>query len=326
MRVVLVTGGSGLVGSNLVHHLLRRGIRVRVLTRGTDDRALGSADVERVRGDIRDPDAVRRALTGCDTAFHTAAIISHWHRERSTMFDINVAGTRTVVETAIRSNLERFVHTSSIATIGPADNDAVMNEETPFVPGRRPVGYRMSKWLSERSVLAAVRNGLPAVIVNPAVIMGPRDHRFHGGRIIRDVSRRRIFYATPGGTNIVSVDDVVEGHVAAARVGRIGERYILAGENRAFAEIFEIVAEEAGGVAPRFVVPTPAVHLVAAVVEGLARVLGVRPWVTRELVSGIGRYRRYSSEKAVRELGYEARSLRQTVRETVEWYRAEGLL
>lgn len=314
------------MGSNLVHALLRRGVRVRVLARGTDDRALQRADAEVVRGDVRNESDVRQAMKGCDTVFHTAAIVSHWSRERDLMFAVNVAGTATVVDAALRQNVERFVHTSSIATIGPDPVDAVMTEETPFVPGHRPVGYRLSKWESERIVLNAARGGLPAVVVNPAVIMGPRDHRVHGGRIVRDVARRRIFYATGGGTNIVSANDVVDGHIAAARQGRIGERYILAGENRTFVEIFQIVAEETGGVAPKFIIPTPMVRAIAATVESLAAILRVKPWVTRELVAGTGRHRRYSSEKAARELGYEPRSLRQTVRETAEWFREEGML
>lgn len=326
MRIALVTGGTGLVGSNLVHALLRRGVQVRVLARGTDDRALRGMDAEIIRGDVRDEDDVRLAMKGCDTVFHTAAIVSHWPRERDLMFAVNVGGTSTVVEAALRQHIERFVHTSSIATIGPDPHDGMMTEETPFDPGRRRVAYRMSKWSSERIVLEAVRTGLPAVVVNPSVIMGPRDHRVHGGRIVRDVARRRIFYATQGGTNIVSALDVAEGHIAAARQGRIGERYILAGENRSFVEIFQVAAEETGGVAPTFIVPTSMVRAIAATVESMAAVLRVRPWVTRELVAGIGRHRRYSSEKAARELGYEPRSLRQTVRETVEWFRAEGLI
>jgi dihydroflavonol-4-reductase len=326
MRTALVTGGTGLVGSNLVHALVHLGVRVRVLARGTDDRALRGADAEVVRGDVRNENDVFRAMKGCDTVFHTAAIVSYWRRERDMMTAVNVAGTSTVVDAALRQNVERFIHTSSIATIGPDPHDAVMTEETPFVPGRRPAAYRVTKWRSERIVLEAVRVGLPAVIVNPAVIMGPRDHRVHGGRIVRDVARRRIFYATMGGTNIVSANDVADGHIAAAKQGRIGERYILAGENRTFAEIFQIVAEETGGVAPKFIVPTPMVRAIAATVESMSAILRVKPWITRELVSGTGRRRQYSSEKAARELGYEPRSLRQTVRETVEWFREEGLL
>lgn len=327
MRTALVTGGTGLVGSNLVHALVEEGVRVRILCRTMSDlRGISGTDVELMRGDVRNPDDVGRAIKGCDTVFHTAAIISHWPKERGAMHDINVRGTAVVVEACLRSNVEKLVHTSSIAALGPAPHDDVMTEDTPYDPGPFPVGYRASKHAAEENILRKVGHGLPAVIVNPAVIMGRRDYRFHGGRIIRDVVRRRIFYAPAGGTNIVSVDDVVTGHLAAARLGRVGERYILAGENRSFEEIFRIVAEETGGIAPRFVVPTMAVRGIAAIVEAGAGMLGVRPWVTRELVVGIGRFRRYSSEKAVRELGYQVRSLRQTVRETVEWYRKEGLL
>jgi dihydroflavonol-4-reductase len=327
MRTALVTGGTGLVGSNLVHALVEDGARVRVLCRtGSDLRGIAGTDAEVVYGDVRDPDAVGRAIKGCDTVFHAAAIISHWPKERPAMHDINVRGTAVVVEACMRSNVEKVVHTSSIATIGPAVHDNVMTEDTPYDPGSYPVGYRASKHAAEQDILRRVGHGLPAVIVNPAVIMGRRDYRFHGGRIIRDVVRRRIFYAPAGGTNIVSVDDVVAGHLAAARLGRVGERYILAGENRSFEEIFGITAEETGGIAPQFNIPRSVVWGVAALVEGGARVLGTRPWVTRELVAGIGSFRRYSSEKARHELGYTYRSFRATVRETYAWYREEGLL
>jgi dihydroflavonol-4-reductase len=327
MKTALVTGGTGLVGSNLVHALVKEGVRVRVLFRGESDlRGIANTEAEAVRGDVRNPEAVRQAMKGCDTVFHTAAIISHWPNDRASMNEINVRGTAVVVDAALSAHIEKFVHTSSIAAIGPSRDDAVMTETTPYDPGPFTVGYRASKHAAELVIAQGIGHGLPGVIVNPAVIMGRRDYRFHGGRIIRDVVRRRIFYAPAGGTNIVSVDDVVAGHMAAARMGRIGERYILAGENRTFREIFEIVAEETGGIAPLFTVPRPFVWAVATVTEGVAGALRTRPWVTRELVAGIGRFRRYSSEKAIRELGYTSRSLRATVRETYAWYREEGLL
>lgn len=327
MKCALVTGGTGLVGSNLVHALANDGVRVRVLCRkGSDRRGLGGVDAEIIEGDIRDPRSVIGAIQGCDTVFHTAAIISYWQKERDVMTDVNVRGTATVVEACLQANIEKLVHTSSIATIGPTANDSVMTEETPFDPEKGTSGYRTSKKAAEEIVIEAARKGLPAVVVNPSVIMGRRDYKVHGGRIIRDVVRKRIFYAPTGGTNIVGVDDVVAGHIAAARMGRIGERYLLVGENRSFMDIFRIVAEECGGIAPRFTVPGPVVRSVALVAEGIAGGFGVRPWVTRELVAGTGRHRRYCGEKAVRELGFTPRSLRATVRESFEWLKQADLL
>ena len=327
MKNVLVTGGTGFVGSNLVHAILREGCSVRILRRSSSDtRSLNGADVEHLIGDVRDAAAVRRAVQGCDTVFHTAALVSYWSKQRSEMLDVNVGGTANVVRACLDAGVGRLVHTSSVAAVGYTSNGSPATEETPHDWSTETIGYRISKYRAEEEVMRGVRLGLQAVMVNPTVIMGPRDYHIHGGRIVRDIHRRRIFYATPGGTSIVDVDDVVQGHVAAARRGRVGERYILAGENLSFKEVFRITAEEVGGLKPLVTLPRPVVRLIAAGVEDISSVFGVTPWATRELVSGVGRHRAYSVEKARRELGYTFRPYRETVRRTFNWFREEALL
>jgi dihydroflavonol-4-reductase len=327
MKTVLVTGGTGFLGSNLALALLKEGTSVRILRRASSDlRAIGNAPVEHCVGDILDPPSLRRALHGCDTVFHTAALISYWRKERERMMEVNVTGTRNVVEASLEMGVTRFIHTSSVAAIGLRDDGKPADEETTFRWDPRTPGYRIAKHLAEQEVLKGVKQGLPAVIVNPSIIIGPRDLYVRGGQLIRDIARKRIFYATGGGMNVVDVDDVVRGHVEAARRGRIGERYILGGENLSTGEVFSITAEVVGGIKPLFTLPAGAVQLLGSLFESIANIVGVRPWITRELVATVGRNLWYSSTKAERDLGYTVTPLRVAVEKTYRWYREHGFL
>ncbi len=327
MRNVLVTGGTGFLGSNLAHALLQEGCHVRILRRRTSDlRAIGNASVEHIIGDVRDRDSLRRAVKGCDTVFHTAAIVSYWRRERETMYEVNIEGTRNLVDVSLEAGVQRFIHTSSIAAIGFPEDGGLATESNAFNWERYDVGYRISKFRAEHEIQRGVKLGLPAVMLNPSIIIGPRDIHFHGGQIIRDVRKKRIFYFVEGGINVVFVGDVVAGHLAAAKRGGIGERYILAGENLTHKEVFTITAEIVGGIRPLFKLPLPLVRLIAASAEKIGNLLDKRPWVTRELVAGAGMTNYFSSEKAKQELGYTITPFREAVRVTYEWYRANGYL
>lgn len=327
MRYALITGINGLVGSHLARQLVADGFRVRGLVRTESDlRSIRGLDVELIEGDVRDPASLTAAVSGVDTVFHTAAIISYWRAERDMMFAVNIEGTRHIVDASLDARVRRFVHTSSIAALPLHSTGGMTTEETPHDGSFHDVGYRIAKFSSEQIVLEAVKRGLDAVVLNPAIIMGPGDFRFHGGRMIKDIYMGRIFYAPPGGSSVVSVKDVARAHIAAARVGRIGERYILAGENASFREIFRTTAEVVGGISPLFTVPAPVVKGIAGMTEGVARIFGRKPWVSRELVADIGLRKMYSSEKARRELGFRPAGLRETIQETFDWYRQEGLL
>ena len=327
MRNVLVTGGTGFIGSNLASALLHHGCNVRILRRpGSDLRALGNLDVEHVLGDVRDKESVRSAMKGCDTVFHTAAVISYWKKERPLMFEVNINGTRNVVELCLELGIEKFVHTSSIAAVGFPENGTTADETNTFNWERYDVGYRISKYEAEKEVLRGVERGLNAVIVNPSVVLGERDIHFHGGQLIRDIYRRNIFYYVAGGMNVVYVGDVVRGQILAAERGRSGERYILSGENLTHKAIISTIAEVVGGFKPLFQMPQACVGLVATLSEGIANSLGRRPWVTRELLAGSQLNYYFSCRKAETELGYAFSPFREAVEKTFAWYRNSGLL
>jgi dihydroflavonol-4-reductase len=163
-------------------------------------------------------------------------------------------------------------------------------------------------------------------MVNPSVVIGPRDIHFHGGQLVRDIYRKRLFYYVSGGMNIVYVDDVVRGHILAARQGRMGERYILGGENLTHKEIISTIAEVVGGIRPFFKVPPPVVRLIAATAESVGTLIQRKPWVTKELLASSGLHSYFSSEKAQRELGYRVTPFREGVQRTFTWYRETGLL
>ncbi len=327
MRNVLVTGGTGFIGSNLAIALLKEGCSVRILRRSNSDlRAIGNAPVEHCIGDIRDSESLKKALRGCDTVFHTAAMVSYWRRMREEMYEINIQGTRNVVSACLELGVERLVHTSSVAAVGFSEDGGVARETNRFNWDRYDVGYRISKHLAEEEVRQGVRRGLRAVMVNPSVVIGPRDIHFHGGQLIRDIYKKRLFYYIKGGINIVYVDDVVRGHLLAARCGRVGERYILCGENLTHREIIATIADIVGGIRPLFKVPPWAVRLIAATVEGISTVLNVKPWVTKELLASSGLHSYYSSAKAQRELGYQITPFRDAVQKTFSWYKERGML
>jgi dihydroflavonol-4-reductase len=321
MKNVLVTGGTGFIGSNLAIELLKEGCNVRILRRpGSDLRAIGSADVDHRLGDVRDVDSLKRAMTGCDTVFHTAAMVSYWRKDRETMYAVNIGGTRNVVNACLETGIERLVHTSSVAAIGFPESGTLADEINEFNWEPFDIGYRISKHRAELEVRKALEYGLPAVIVNPSIVVGPRDINFHGGQIVRDIYKKRLFFYIEGGMNIVHVDDVVRGQIAAARMGRIGERYILCGENLAIREIFKTTAEVVGGIVPRFRVPRSLVHSVAFLAEMTANVTHTKPWVTRELVARAGTSYFFSCAKAERELAYTVTSLKRAIEESFEWY------
>ncbi len=327
MRNVLVTGGTGFIGSNLAAALALDGCRVRILRRHSSDlRALEGIDVEHALGDVRDKESLKSAMAGCDTVFHTAALISYWKKERPLMFDVNVGGTRNIVESCIELGIQKLVHTSSIAAIGFQESGKEADESNTFNWETYDVGYRISKYEAEKEVRHGVERGLHAVIVNPSVVMGERDIHFHGGQLIRDIYRKKIFYYVAGGMNVVYVGDVVRGQILAAQRGRPGQRYILSGENMTHKEIISIIAEVVGGIKPLFRLSPAWVRLVATVSERIAEGLGRRPWITRELLAGSHLHYYFSCRKAEAELGYSRTSFRDTVEKTFAWYRQSGML
>lgn len=220
---VLVTGGTGFIGSQLVAALVRRGDSVRVLHRARSDLvALAGLPIEHAIGDILEPEAVLAAVSGCDLVFHVAAVASYWRTQRAQIYRVNVDGTRTVMEACLRAGVPRVVHTSSIAAVGLPRPGTMANEDTPFDEWSARFPYGDSKHRAEGEVLKAVALGLRAVIVNPVIVIGPGDYHLISGSIITEMAHHRLPAAPPGGTSIADVDAVVQGHIAAAERGAWG--------------------------------------------------------------------------------------------------------
>jgi dihydroflavonol-4-reductase len=324
----LVTGATGFVGSAVARALLARGHRVRVLARPNSDRRnLAGLAVEIAEGAMEDPRSLARAVAGCRYVYHVAADYRIWVPDPAPMFRANVEGTRDLLTAALEAGAERVVYTSSVATLGLVAGGSA-GEETPSSIDDMIGPYKRSKFAAEEVVRELVRErGLPVVIVNPSTPVGPGDIKpTPTGRLIVEAARGQMPAFVDTGLNIVHVDDVAEGHLAAAEKGRIGERYILGGENMALAEILAEVAQAVGRRPPWLRVPHGVLFPVAIGAELAARVTGRDPFVTLDGVRMSRKKMYFTSEKASHELGYASRAARQAIADAVSWFEANGYL
>jgi len=322
-----VTGGTGFIGGAVVSQLLKAGHEVKVLVRpGADTRQLDGLAAERVPGDLRDRESLRRGMAGCGWVFHVAALYSYWGYRWKDFYKTNVEGTRQVLEVARDQGAERIVYTSSIAALGVHKDGSPATEDTPSTLADRIGPYQRSKFLAEAVARDFARQGLPVIIVNPSSPVGIGDHKpTPTGQIVVDFLRGRIFAYVDAGLNIVDVEDVAAGHLLAAERGRAGERYILGGENLTLKQILDMLAEISGRPQVRFRIP----HWVAqcwAYVDVTMATLNPRriPAATPDKVRLSRRYEFFDPGRAVRELGLPQTPARVPLRKAVEWYRSHG--
>ena len=326
--LVLLTGASGFVGSAVARALKTAGLPVRTLVRPSSPREhLAGLGLEFVPGDLRDPASLRAAFPGVRYLFHVAADYRLWARDPSDLARTNVEGTRALMQEAMRAGVERVVYTSSVATLR-ASPDGVSADETMPLSEAEAIGvYKRSKAAAERAVEAMVAQGLPAVIVNPSTPIGPRDVKpTPTGRIILEAAAGRMPAFVDTGLNMVHVDDVAAGHLLAFERGRIGERYILGGQNASLAEILSVVAQEVGRKPPKIKIPRGALVPFAYVTEAIASFTGKEPMLTRNGLKMSKNKMFFASAKAERELGYRARPYAEGVRDAIRWFRDAGYL
>src|SRR3989441_2393188 len=323
VKPILVTGGTGFVGANVVRELVARGAgSVRVLARrGGDRRALDGVPVEIVEGDLLDRASLARAVTGADTLYHVAADYRLWARDPTELHRVNVDGTRAILEAAGEAGVRRIVYTSTVGALGlPTDG-------TPGPLADMVGPYKASKFLAERVAMDLAARGLPVVIVNPSAPIGPWDVKpTPTGQMIVDFMRGRMFATLDTGLNIVHVRDVARGHVLAAERGRVGERYILGHlrGNLSLAEIGRLLAEATGRSAPRLRVPYALAWCGAACTEAVARLTGRPPAVPLTAVRMARKRMYFSPTKAVRELGLPQTDPREALHDAVRWFAAHG--
>ena len=322
-----VTGGTGFIGGAVVRHLLEHGLQVRALVRpGADTRQLDGLPVEVVQGDLADAGSLQAGIAGCDWVFHVAALYSYWGHPPEAFYQTNVEGTRRVLEAARQEGVARVVYTSSIAALGVNPDRTPATEETPSSLGDRIGAYQRSKFLAQQVAEEYARQGLPVVIVNPSTPVGVGDHKpTPTGQIIVDYLNGRMFAFVDTGLNIVDVEDVAAGHLLAAERGRVGERYILGGENLTLKQILDLLAEISGRPPARFRIPHAVAQAWSYLDVALARLAPGRvPAATPEKVRLSRRYEFFDPGKAVRELGLPQTPAREGLRKAVVWYRAHG--
>lgn len=325
---VLITGGTGFVGANLAAALNARGIRPRILHRATSSlQALAGVDFDSVEGDIMGDQAqLTAAMRGCDWVFHAAAVADYWRQGADRVYRVNVQGTQNVLAAAQAAGVRRFVFTSSLAALGVPGPGHVLTEADQFnlSPDAWPYGH--SKHVAEGYVRAANNASMQTVIVNPTVILGPRDVNQISGSIITEAARGKLVFLLPGGVNFVAVEDVAAGHIAAAEKGRPGERYILGGENLTYRQAIPIICRIVGRPAPRLAIPGWAIPLAAWGVEGARLVLGNRVPLDAGQVR-LARALVYADvSKARQELDLPQTPFADMVQRTFAWYRAQGYL
>jgi dihydroflavonol-4-reductase len=325
---VLVTGAGGFVGSAVARALVGQGQRVRVALRASSARNhLAGLPLEIVEADLLDPVSVRRAMAGIRHVYHVAADYRLWAPNPDDIVSNNVRMTQVVLEAAREAGVERIVYTSSVATLRPGERERPGDESGALRPEEAVGAYKRSKVLAERVAERMVGEGLPLVIVNPSAPIGPSDVKpTPTGRIILEAMTGRMPAFVDTGLNLVHVDDVAAGHLAAMERGVPGQRYILGGENVSLGDFVGAIAQRAGRRPPRVCLPTWSIMPVAAVAEGVARFTRREPFVTLDGVRMARKRMYFTAGRAQRELGFASRSWEQALDDAIAWFRANRYL
>jgi dihydroflavonol-4-reductase len=324
----LVTGATGFVGAAVVRALLNAGWEVRALVRPASDRAnLQNLPVAMVVGDLTVAASLEGAASGCEALFHVAADYRLGAPDPSQLYRTNVEGTRNLLSAAVHAGVTKIIYTSSVATMGIPADGTPGDERTPVSLAAMIGHYKRSKFLAEQMVLEAAAAGTPAVIVNPSTPVGPGDVKpTPTGQLVLDAAAGRMPAYVDTGLNIVHVDDVAAGHLMAFHRGRIGERYILGGEDMTLRHILGYIAHLVGRRPPRVRLPHAAILPIAYVAEAVAKVTGRSGRITLEGVRMARKTMFFSSARAVRELGYHWRVPTLAFDDAVSWFREHGRL
>jgi dihydroflavonol-4-reductase len=323
-ELTFVTGATGFIGSHVVRQLLRRGDRVRILARNSSRKSnVESFGGEIVIGDLKDSMSLLRCVQGCSRVYHVAADYRLWARNPQDIYDNNVGGTRNLLSACCEAGVDKVVYTSTVGAIGMRKDGLPADEDSPVKLDDMIGHYKRSKFMAEQVAKEFASSGLPVVIVNPTTPVGAGDLKpTPTGKIILEAIKGRMPAYVDTGLNIVGVEDVAQGHILAETHGRIGERYILGGENWSLEEILDALARICDKHTPRVRIPWT-LALIAGVFENFAMgtLLRREPFIPLEGVR-MARYKMYiSSEKARKELGYNPQPAEKALREAVDYFR-----
>jgi dihydroflavonol-4-reductase len=325
---VLVTGANGFVGSHICRRLAERGDPVRALVRKDSDcRALNGVNVEFATGDILDPASLDRAMEGCDQVYHLAAIVRFFTTDPEGMRAANTLGTKNVLDAAKKAGVKRIIHTSTAAILkhlvaGDTADESMLKTEKEVVGA-----YELTKLEADQVAMNAAKDGLPVVVVNLTAPLGPWDTKPSPvGRMILQFLRGKFPAYTDSGLNVINVRDAAEGHLLVGEKGKVGERYIIGGENLSLKAFLDILSELSGVPSPKMKVPYALTIIGGLWGELTGRITGKEPLACMASVR-MGKYPHYvKTDKAKTDLGFRAGPLKAALKEEIDWFRAQGMV
>ncbi len=318
---VLITGATGHIGANLVRALIERGQPTRCLVH-INCKAIEGLNTEKVQGDIRNLEDLCRAFDGIDTVYHLAGNISLAMDGWKQLEETNVTGTRNVVEACLRTGVRRLVHFSSIHALQHEPLDRPVDESNPLVDSPRHPPYDRSKAAGEREVRKGIEKGLDAVIVYPTAVVGPHDYQpSYLGEAILKMATGKLPALVKGGYDWVDARDVAAGAMAAAEKAPKGSGYLLGGHWIAMCDMAKTVADILDTPYNKFVCPLWLAHTGAVFFKGMSKLNGRQPLYTSMSLKALQDNKSISHERAARELGYKPRPFRETLEDTLQWFR-----
>jgi dihydroflavonol-4-reductase len=324
---VLVTGGTGFVGSWLVKRLVQEGHDVRLLHRPQSSLAeVEGVEFESANGDVADLGSLLKATDGIDTVFHLAGLVAYKKSQRKLMNKVNIGGTENVITACDQRRVRKLVYMSSVVAIGASFTPTVLDETSPYEIGPLNLGYFETKRIAEERVMSAYRAGrVDPIILNPSTVYGPGDAKKGSRKIHIKVARGEFPFYPPGGASVVSIHDVIDAILTAWNKGRSAERYILSGENLLVRDLFAKIAHFAGQPAPQIPLPRPAIKGVGRLGDALES-FGLKGPINSENAWVSTLYHWFDSTKAKTELGFSPRSADIAIEESVNWMRENGYL
>ena len=323
---VFLTGATGFVGNHVARLYADQGAQLRLLTRGTNNAQLEGIPADVIAGDLRRPEELRAAISGCDAVVHVAADYRLWVRDPDDMYRANVTGTRELLRIAREESVPNFIYTSSVATMGFQTDGTIVDESTPVTLADMVGHYKRSKFLAEQEAIAAAKMGQHVMILNPTTPIGARDVKpTPTGRIVVDFLNRKFPAYVDTGLNLVDVTEVARMHLAALNAGRAGERYILGGENLTLKQILDRMSAITGLPSPSMRVPHAVAMIFAFFDETFTgKLRGKEPRATLEAVR-MGKKKMFaSSAKAERELGFKVLPVYKALRSAIDWFVEHG--
>ncbi|MEI8032525.1 MAG: SDR family oxidoreductase [Chlorobiaceae bacterium] len=328
-KKILVTGGTGFIGSRLVHRLAATPDEIFVLVRKSSD-LTSLKDVlpkiTLVYGDITNASSVEAAMQGMDLVYHTAGLTYMGDKKNALLQKINVEGTQNILRAALECGVKRVLHVSSITAVGIAFNQKPVDESVVWNFDEISLEYARTKRKAEQEVAAAVKKGLDCVIVNPAFVFGAGDINFNAGRIIKDAYNKRLPFYPMGGICVVDVEIVGETIMTAMEKGRTGERYIIGGDNVSYKMLFDTISKVTG--APKILLPLPlwAAKILKSVLDRYKGRHNISKLFNMSMFRVASEFLYFDSSKAKRELGMRTEAHEHSVRSAFEWYRQRNLL